>query len=98
MGQLPNPGELLPASTHAPLHLAPRDFGALTNTVEAAAAALSATAIARDRKGGTAWEERQALRDSGLLKLAVPAAYGGPETPWPDIYRIIRRFAEADSS
>ena len=23
---------------------------------------------------------------------------GGPETPWPDIYRIIRRFAEVDSS
>ena len=38
------------------------------------------------------------MRDSGLLKLAVPAAFGGPETPWPTIYKIIRRFAEVDSS
>lgn len=98
MGQLPKPGELLPAAIHTPAHLVQRDFGAVTDAVEHTAAALAATAIERDRRGGTAWEERQVLRDSGLLKLAVPAAYGGPETPWPDIYRIIRRFAEVDSS
>lgn len=101
MGQLPKIGELQPpqsAATYSPAHLTQRDFGALTPAVEATAAALAATAVERDRKGGTAWAERQALRDSGLLKLAVPAAHGGPETPWPTIYRIIRRFAEVDSS
>lgn len=99
MGQLPKPGELLPPSaTLTPLHLVQRDFGTLTAAVESTAIALETTAVARDRKGGTAWEERRTLRDSGLLKLAVPAAYGGPETPWPDIYRIVRRFAEVDSS
>lgn len=66
--------------------------------MEATAGALALTAVERDRSGGTAWGERQALRDSGLLKLAVPALYGGPEVPWPTIYRIIRRFAEVDSS
>lgn len=102
MGNLPKPVELSKTSaTSAPLtpaHLVQRDFGPLTDAVEATAAALALTAVERDRSGGTAWTERQVLRDSGLLKLAVPAAYGGPETPWPTIYRIIRRFAEVDSS
>jgi alkylation response protein AidB-like acyl-CoA dehydrogenase len=79
-------------------HLATRDFGPLTQAVEAVAATLNATAVERDRAGGTAWYERQAVRNSGLLALSVPATYGGPETPWPAIYRIIRRFAEVDSS
>jgi len=86
------------APAYASAHLVARDFGELTQAVELIAAALAATAVERDRRGGTAWAERQALRGSGLLKLAVPAAYGGPETPWPTIYRIIRRFAEVDSS
>jgi alkylation response protein AidB-like acyl-CoA dehydrogenase len=99
MGQLLKLGEL-PYSTPAytPAHLLQRDFGELTQAVEKAAAALALTAIERERAGGTAWNERQVLRDSGLLKLAVPAAYGGPELAWPQIYRIIRRFAEVDSS
>jgi alkylation response protein AidB-like acyl-CoA dehydrogenase len=99
MGQLLKLGEL-PYSTPAytPAHLLQRDFGELTQAVEKAAAALALTAIERERAGGTAWTERQVLRDSGLLKLAVPAAYGGPELAWPQIYRIIRRFAEVDSS
>lgn len=86
------------AARYTPDHLVARDFGALTDAVEQTAAALALTATERDRSGGTAWTERQVLRDSGLLKLAVPAAFGGPETPWPTIYKIIRRFAEVDSS
>lgn len=87
-----------PAGGRAPTHLFRRDYGALTEAVERTACALALTAGERDRSGGTAWTERQVLRDSGLLTLAVPAAYGGPGAPWPLIYKIIRRFAEADSS
>ncbi|ABR90135.1 FMNH2-dependent monooxygenase [Janthinobacterium sp. Marseille] len=97
MGQLLKLDEQAAASYTAG-HLVARDFGALTEAVEHTAAALALTATERDRSGGTAWTERQVLRDSGLLKLAVPAAFGGPETPWPTIYKIIRRFAEVDSS
>lgn len=90
----------LPADAGAlqPGHLFSNAFGDLTSSVEKTAQALAATAVERDRAGGTAWAERQMLRDSGLLNLAVPAAFGGPEVPWPVIYRIIRRFAEVDSS
>jgi alkylation response protein AidB-like acyl-CoA dehydrogenase len=101
MGQLPKIGELQPPATfpaYSTAHLAQRNFGTLTEAVEATAAALALTAVERDRSGGTAWTERQVLRDSGLLKLSVPAIYGGPEVPWPTIYQIIRRFAEVDSS
>lgn len=99
MGQVLKLGELPhSALTYMPAHLVNRDFGELIDAVEKAAAALALTAIERDRSGGTAWVERQVLRDSGLLKLAVPTAYGGPELAWPQIYRIIRRFAEVDSS
>lgn len=88
-----------PALEHATAdHLFERDFGAHTEVVERTAAALAATATGRDRAGGTAWAQRQMLRDSGLLTLAVPAEHGGQGLPWPDIYAIIRRFAEADSS
>jgi alkylation response protein AidB-like acyl-CoA dehydrogenase len=79
-------------------HLFDRDFGAHTDAVERTARGLEATAAERDRAGGTAWAERQLLRDSGLLTLAVPAEFGGAELPWPQIYAVIRRFAEADSS
>ena len=99
MGQLLKLGELpQKVPTYTPAHLVQRDFGALTAAVEKTAAALALTATERDRSGGTAWTERQALLDSGLLKLTVPTAFGGPETPWPTIYKIIRRFAEVDSS
>jgi alkylation response protein AidB-like acyl-CoA dehydrogenase len=101
MGQESDIGKLLPvtsAAAYTPAHLVNRDFGVWTQAVEATAEALATTAIERDRSGGTAWTERQVLRDSGLLNLSVPAAYGGPELPWPSIYRIIRRFAEVDSS
>jgi len=102
MEKISKPGEL-PQATQAaaagkPLHLVRRDFGALTDAVEATAVVLALTAPERDQRGGTAWAERQALRDSGLLTLAVPAEFGGPQAPWPLIYRIIRRFAEVDSS
>ncbi|XAH22554.1 acyl-CoA dehydrogenase family protein [Xylophilus sp. GW821-FHT01B05] len=74
------------------------DFGGLTEVVLSTAAALAATAVERDRAGGTALAERKLLRDSGLLTLAIPPALGGQGASWPLIFRILRRLAEADSS
>ena len=74
------------------------DFGDFTPTVSSLANTLTATAAARDKAGGTALAERQLLRDSGLLTLAVPAAFGGQGAPWPLIMRMVRRLAQADSS
>ncbi|WP_394791575.1 acyl-CoA dehydrogenase family protein, partial [Rhodoferax sp.] len=85
------------AETHSPALFA-EDFGAFTPTVLSVATALATTAAARDKAGGTALAERQLLRDSGLLTLAVPQALGGQGATWPLIMRIVRRLAQADSS
>ncbi|MDB5820452.1 MAG: monooxygenase [Rhizobacter sp.] len=81
-----------------PLDPLETDFGDLTDVVHATADRLAATAAERDRAGGTALAERRLLRDSGLLTLAVPAEYGGDHRPWPFIFRVLRRLAQADSS
>ena len=70
----------------------------IRDTVERVAAELARTAVERDRAGGTAHAQRQLLRDSGLLTLSIPSAYGGQGFTWPDIYPVIRRLTEADSS
>jgi alkylation response protein AidB-like acyl-CoA dehydrogenase len=77
---------------------APLPRGDLTERVEQLAAALASTAAERDRAGGTALAQRQLLRQSGLLTLAVPAALGGQEAAWPVIFSAVRRLAQADSS
>jgi alkylation response protein AidB-like acyl-CoA dehydrogenase len=59
---------------------------------------LAATAVERDRAGGHAAEERQWIRDSGLLALSVPAAYGGLGADWATVYRTVRIVARADSA
>jgi alkylation response protein AidB-like acyl-CoA dehydrogenase len=74
------------------------DFGPFAATVQATADSLARTAAARDKAGGTAFAERQLLRDSGLLPLIVPQEFGGPGAGWPLILRIVRRLAQADSS
>lgn len=74
------------------------DFGPWTQTVERVARALAENAVQRDRQGGTAYAQRQLLRESGLLTLLIPEAYGGQGASWPLILRIVRRLAAADSS
>ena len=91
-----NPVERLSAVTLPPLHTAVR--AEISDTVERVAAELARTAVERDRAGGTAHAQRQLLRDSGLLTLAVPSEFGGKGYAWPDIYPVIRRLTEADSS
>lgn len=61
-------------------------------------ATLAETAVARDRAGGTAKTERDAIRRSGLLTLAVPPAYGGHGENWPAIFGAVRELAQVDSS
>jgi alkylation response protein AidB-like acyl-CoA dehydrogenase len=59
---------------------------------------LKATAVARDRAGGHAAEEREAIRASGLLALSVPAAHGGAGAAWSEVLEVVRRIAEVDSA
>jgi alkylation response protein AidB-like acyl-CoA dehydrogenase len=83
---------------HLDARLFPYDFGRLSGKVERLAARLASTAVERDRRGGSARAERQLLRDSGLLSIAVPQAFGGLGLDWPSLYRVVRYLASADSS
>ena len=78
--------------------LFPVDFGNLTARVERLARKLAESAVERDRRGGHARAERELIRDSGLLSLAIPQRFDGQERSWPEIYRIVRHLAAADSS
>jgi alkylation response protein AidB-like acyl-CoA dehydrogenase len=56
------------------------------------------TAAERDLIGGTPYEQRQAIRDSGLLKLIIPKSLGGLGASWVELFQVIRLFARVDSS
>src|SRR5262249_50764773 len=60
--------------------------------------ALLASARERDRQAGTPRAERALIRESGLLKLGIPAEWGGFGASWPTIFHVIRILAAADSS
>lgn len=70
----------------------------LFERAEQLAADFARTAVARDRAGGTAKAERDQLRDSGLLTISIPRAYGGYGLDWQDTLRIVRIIARADSA
>jgi len=70
----------------------------LSAALEPLLSALAATAAARDRAGGTAHHERGLLRESGLLTLLVPAAWGGGGASWSQIYEAVRAIARVDSA
>ena len=80
------------------VRLFPADFGNLTARVERLARKLAESVVERDRRGGHARAERELIRDSGLLGLAIPQRFDGQERSWPEIYRIVRHLAAADSS
>jgi alkylation response protein AidB-like acyl-CoA dehydrogenase len=56
------------------------------------------TALERDRQGGTPQKERDRIRQSGLLNLVIPKAYGGSGENWITAMQISREFAKVDSS
>lgn len=62
------------------------------------AAGFASTAVERDVRGGTPKAERDALRASGLLGLAIPIQYGGLGANWSQILEIVREVARVDSS
>ncbi|WP_082629176.1 acyl-CoA dehydrogenase family protein [Pseudomonas sp. TTU2014-080ASC] len=78
--------------------LFPKDFTDRSERVEKLARKLAANVVQRERQGGSALAERQLIRDSGLLTLAVPQQFGGQGMVWPEIYRIVRFLAAVDSS
>jgi alkylation response protein AidB-like acyl-CoA dehydrogenase len=65
---------------------------------ERVAKALAETAVQRDQSGGTAKRERDLLRESGLLSLAIPRELGGWGAAWPEVFAVVRRIARVDGS
>lgn len=62
------------------------------------AQSLAANAVERDRTAGLPEQEVQILKQSGLLKLSIPQAYGGWGADWPTVYQVIQAIATADGS
>ncbi|MBF2025653.1 MAG: acyl-CoA dehydrogenase family protein [Oscillatoriales cyanobacterium C42_A2020_001] len=71
------------------------DYLAIAKTL---AAEFGTTAIERDRIGGTPRQERDRIRESGLLKLIIPTTYGGIGENWITTFKISRELAKTDSS
>lgn len=59
---------------------------------------LAETAVDRDQTGGHAAEQKERIRQSGLLSLSIPKAQGGAGQSWSLIYRVVRKLASADSA
>ncbi|WP_067935615.1 acyl-CoA dehydrogenase family protein [Alicyclobacillus kakegawensis] len=55
-------------------------------------------AVERDKVGGTPKEQRDWIRESGLLKLLIPRSYGGFGLPWSAVLRVVREFARTDAA
>ena len=84
-----------PALLHAVPRAPGRDALAVAQHI---AAQLAATAVERDRRGGTPKLERDLLRQSGLLGLAIPQQYGGWGAEWAEVMAAVRTIARADGS
>jgi alkylation response protein AidB-like acyl-CoA dehydrogenase len=65
---------------------------------ESLASDFAASAVQRDKTGGTPKRERDALRASGLLGLIVPARLGGAGADWRTTFEAVRAIARADGS
>ncbi|MET0793195.1 MAG: acyl-CoA dehydrogenase family protein [Polyangiaceae bacterium] len=74
------------------------DAQAVHSAVERLVLLFGETAVERDRIGGTAKLQRDALRHSGLLALSIPEEYGGNGASWSEVFDVVRRFARVDAS
>lgn len=72
-----------------------KDYIALATSL---AEEFAKTAVERDAKGGTPTEELNRLRESGLLKLLIPEAYGGFGQTWVTALKVVREIAKTDGS
>lgn len=59
---------------------------------------FKASAAKRDLAGGHPAEEKALLRAQGLLKLAIPKAFGGDELAIKPLYQSTRHLAATDSA
>lgn len=59
---------------------------------------LSRMAAKRDQIGGIPTQEVECLRNTGLLPLVVPQAYGGIGASWSTAINIVQTLARGDSS
>jgi alkylation response protein AidB-like acyl-CoA dehydrogenase len=75
-----------------------RASAATADAVAGLARALAGTAVERDRRGGTAKDERDLIRASGLLGLSIPRAFGGAGASWSETLAVVRRLARSDGS
>lgn len=62
------------------------------------AESFAQTAAARDKQGGNPKQERDLIRQSGLLGLSIPASFGGQGADWSTIFKTVQIIARADSS
>lgn len=59
---------------------------------------LATTAVERDAAAGLPLAEVQRLRETGLLPIVVPRAYGGVGLSWLEAFKIVQELAKADGS
>lgn len=68
------------------------------DVVEQLAARLADSAPQRDQLGGCPKDQRDDLRQSGLLALSIPMELGGLGGSWQDTLIAVRHLARVDSS
>lgn len=82
-------------SATKPSPSSPPDYPSLVRSL---CAEFATTAAERDVQGGTPKQERDQLRQSGLLKLIIPQEHGGFGETWQTTLKIVREIARVDSS
>lgn len=92
---LPRPPQLPPDEPPLPRARSVADVPSITDEL---ARRFARTAAQRDLLGGTPKEQRDQLRQSGLLALSVPASLGGLGGSWSQVLAAVRRLAQVDSS
>lgn len=68
------------------------------NIAKELAKQFAQTAAERDKAGGNPKFERDLIRKSGLLSLAIPQQYGGQGADWKTIFQTVQTIAQVDSS